>query len=218
MEVKVFFVSDEKMKNQCYLVYDQQTGILIDPAWNYELINDFLLENNIVLKGVLLTHSHRDHINLAPVFAAEYGVHVYMSAIEIEAYNFSCPNLIPVQHLEALVIGDFVINPLVTPGHTLGSTCYQVGPHCFTGDTIFVEGVGECKSVKDAEVLFDSVQFFKSYFPKNTLIWPGHSFGITAGKDMGYLLSNNLYFQINEKEMFIGFRMRKNRPNPLAFH
>lgn len=218
MEVKVFFVSEEKMKNQCYLIYDQQTGILIDPAWDYELINNFLLEHKIVLKGILLTHSHRDHVNLAPFFAVKHDVPVYMSAIEIEAYNFGCPNLVPLQHLEELVIGHFVINPLVTPGHSLGSTCYQVGNHCFTGDTIFVEGVGQCKSIQEAEELFSSVQFFKSYFPKNTLIWPGHSFGIAAGKDMNFLLSNNLYFQIDDKETFINFRMRKNRPNPLAFH
>ncbi|QNK64691.1 MBL fold metallo-hydrolase [Pedobacter sp. PAMC26386] len=218
MEVKVFLVSNGKMKNQCYLIYDHQMGILIDPAWDYELINNFLLENQIILKGILLTHSHPDHVNLAPIFAADYGVPVYMSAAEIEAYNFSCLNLVPVQHLEEIVIGDFVINPLVTPGHTLGSTCYQIGSHCFTGDTVFIEGVGECKSIKAAELLFDSIQFFRNYLPKYALIWPGHSFGITTGKDMDYLLSNNLYFQIDQKEMFISFRMRKNRPNPLAFH
>ncbi|KIO77390.1 hypothetical protein TH53_09685 [Pedobacter lusitanus] len=215
--MKLFRVSEEQMKNQCYLIYDQQSGILVDPAWDYELINNFLLDHQIELKGILLTHSHRDHINLAPVFAAAYDVPVYMSAIEIEQYNFSCSNLVAVRHLEELVIGNFHINPVITPGHTAGSTCYQIGAHCFTGDTIFIEGVGTCKA-EDAGALFDSVQFFKRYFPKKMLIWPGHSFGYTPGRDLDFLMTNNLYFQIDDKTLFADFRMRKNRPSAHAFH
>ena len=216
MEVKLFRVSDGKMKNQCYLIHEGETGVLVDPAWDYELINGFLSAHQIILKGVLLTHSHKDHVNLASTFAELHGVPVYMSAIEIRDYNFSCPNLQPVYHLEELIIDNLKITPVVTPGHTSGSTCYQAGPHCFTGDTVFIEGVGEC-GINDIDALYDSVQFFKGYFSKNTLIWPGHSFGMTAGKELDFLMSNNLYFLIDEKNMFADFRMRKNRPDPLAF-
>ncbi|MBB5638973.1 glyoxylase-like metal-dependent hydrolase (beta-lactamase superfamily II) [Pedobacter cryoconitis] len=216
MEVKLFRVSNRLIKNQCYLIYEGNSGILVDPAWDYELINNFLKDNLISLKGVLLTHSHRDHTDLAAVFAEEYAAPVYMSAIEISAYNFNCLHLIAVQHLEELIIGNFTVKALLTPGHTQGSTCYQIGDHCFTGDTIFIEGVGLSDDLL-VNSLFDSVQFIKKYLPPQVLIWPGHSFGQTPGRELSFLFRNNLYFLLNTREAFVNFRMRKNQPDPLAF-
>jgi hydroxyacylglutathione hydrolase len=216
MEVKLFRVSNEHIKNQCYLIYEGNSGILIDPAWDYELINDFLQENEITLKGVLLTHYHHDHTNLAADFAEKHVVPVYMSAIEIREYGFTVQHLIAVQHLQEFVVDDFMVTALLTPGHTKGSMCYWIGGHCFTGDTIFIEGVG-ISSELNVGSLFNSVQFIKQYLPAHTLIWPGHSFGQTPGKELNFLLKNNIYFLLNKKEAFIEFRMRKNQPDPFAF-
>lgn len=216
MEVKLFRVSNENIKNQCYLIYEGNYGILVDPAWDYELINDFLQDNQIILKGVLLTHAHHDHTNLAAAFAEKHEVPVYMSAIEIRQYSFSCPQLVAVQHLREFVIDDFTVTALLTPGHTKGSTCYLIGEHCFTGDTVFIEGVGISDDL-NVNSLFYSVQFIKQYLPAHTLIWPGHSFGQTPGKELSFLFRNNIYFLLNRREAFVEFRMRKNQPDPFAF-
>lgn len=216
MKVEVFRVSNDVMKNQCYLIHHQGTGILIDPAWDYELIDGYLSEHKIVLKGVMLTHSHKDHVNLSGKFAREYGVPVYMSAVEVKEYDFSCLNLVKLAHLSKVVVDDFEVIALLTPGHTAGSMCYLINGNCFTGDTIFIEGVGSC-SETDVDDLYDSVQYLKKQLSKDTLIWPGHCFGMAPGMNMDYLLSNNLYFQLDEKDLFRNFRMRKNRPDPLVF-
>ncbi|RAJ27259.1 MBL fold metallo-hydrolase [Pedobacter cryoconitis] len=216
MEVKLFRVANENIKNQCYLIYEGNSGILVDPAWDYELINDFLKDNLIVLKGVLLTHAHHDHTNLAAVFAYKHAVPVYMSAIEIRDSGFHVQRLIAVQHLQEFTIDGFTVTALLTPGHTKGSTCYLIGEHCFTGDTIFIEGVG-ISDERNVGSLFDSVQFIKQYLPPHTLIWPGHSFGQTPGKELSFLFRNNIYFLLNRREAFVDFRMRKNQPDPFAF-
>src|SRR5579859_501020 len=145
MNVKSFFVSFLFVKNQCYLAYKDGMGILIDPAWKYHLIDDFLTENGIVLKAVLLTHSHIDHTNLAQKFARQHQVPVFMSGMEIDTYEFDCLSLTRVDHLQEIKVGDFRITPLLTPGHTAGSVCYLIGRHLFSGDTVFIEGVGICK-------------------------------------------------------------------------
>ena len=41
MRVKMFKVNNSFIKNQCYLIHKNNIGILIDPAWDYNLINDF---------------------------------------------------------------------------------------------------------------------------------------------------------------------------------
>lgn len=216
MKVEVFLVSGQGIKNQCYLIHDNHSGILIDPAWDYELISSFLKDNHITLRGVLLTHSHYDHTDLASTFAVYYGVPVYMSAIEIRQYEFTCPNLIAIQHLQDVMVGQFSVTALLTPGHTKGSVCYLIDRHCFTGDTIFIEGVGICDN-SGINSLYDSVQFIKQYLPQQTLIWPGHSFGEQPGKELSFLLQNNIYFLLNRRDAFTDFRMRKNQPDPFSF-
>lgn len=216
MEIKTFRVSCAAIMNQCYLIYKDNKGILIDPAWDYKLISDFLNDEQIILTGILLTHSHIDHSNLAQEFAAKHGVSVFMSGIEIDKYNFNCLNLIRVAHLQQLMLGNFSIMVLLTPGHTDGSTCFLVEQHLFTGDTIFIEGVGVCE-LADIGKLYDSVQFLKRYLHRKTIFWPGHSFGQAPGKDLDFIMKNNIYFQLNDIKYFSDFRMRKNRPDPFLF-
>ncbi|MGY3792654.1 MBL fold metallo-hydrolase [uncultured Aquimarina sp.] len=218
MNVKTFYVSGLSVKNQCYLIHLNNTGIFIDPAWNYDLLNGFLEENNIKLKAILLTHSHIDHINLANEFAQKYNVPVYMSKEEIDYYNFSCTNLIEVKHLQDIILNGFRIQPILTPGHTKGSVCYLIENHLFSGDTVFIEGVGIC-SVEGSDVhqMYDSVQYLKKSLPLDTFIWPGHSYGELPGKTLRFLLKNNIYFQLENRKHFTSFRMRKGQKNLFDF-
>lgn len=214
--VKVFKTKKSYIKNQCYLIYNDRIGVLIDPAWEYDSINEFIVNKSIRIGAILLTHSHFDHVNLAEKFALKYKIPVYMSDDEVNIYGFSCSNLKLVKHLERISIENLKILPIVTPGHTLGSTCYLIENNLFSGDTIFIEGVGICNR-NDAYKLFDSVQFLKNYLSNDILFWPGHSFGELPGKNLGYLRRNNIYFQFKKAQNFVEFRTRKNRPNPFIF-
>lgn len=214
--IKVFKVSNSFIKNQCYLIYQNNVGVLIDPAWEYDLINDFLIENNISLKAVFLTHSHIDHTNLAEEFAISRNIPVYMSREEIDNYGFNCFNLQRIEHLNTIMIANLDIIPIITPGHTFGSVCYLIDNNVFTGDTVFIEGVGICNRI-DAHKLYNSIQFLKKHLLDTTLFWPGHSFGEFPGRDLNYLMRHNIYFQFENIKHFVDFRTRENRPNPFLF-
>ena len=138
-----------------------------------------------------------------------------MSAKEIEESGFSLPNLVSVYHQHKLQTTMFQIMPIVTPGHTLGSTCYMIGKHLFSGDTVFIEGVGLC-SKENVLLLYQSVQLLKETLTPDTIIWPGHSYGEEPGKTLSYLLKNNIYFHLKEQD-FIDYRTRKDQPDPFAF-
>lgn len=219
MNVKTFRVVNSSIVNYCYLLYCNQQGVLIDPAWDYCQIDEFMRDNKIFLKGVLLTHSHFDHTNLAEKFSKQHNVPVFMSRIEISHSGFECLNLRAVTHLENISMASFGIIPILTPGHTSGSMCYLAGKHLFAGDTVFIEGVGICSEKRsDAGQLFDSVQLIKETVSNDTKFWPGHSFGEPPGKDLNYLMQNNIYFQLDNREHFVKFRMRKNTPDPFSFY
>lgn len=210
MKVTTFKVSSYFIENQCYLVEKNKECILIDPAWNFDLIKNYILHHQLKLKGVLLTHSHIDHTNLADKFATEYNIPIYIGKKEAEFFEFKCNNLMFVSHLDKINIGSFLVHSLLTPGHTIGSICYLIENHIFSGDTVFIEGVGGCyDKSSNPENLYYSIQYLKNYLPSSTVFWPGHSYGVQPGKDLSYLLKNNIYFQIDTIDHFVSFRMRK---------
>lgn len=218
MTVKLFHTTASYFKNQCYLIHQDQQAILVDPSWNYDLLNQYLIDHQLILQGVLLTHSHDDHTDLAATFAQHYGVPVFMSQQEITHYKFTCPNLSPVEHLAHFDLGKISIMPILTPGHTAGSTCYLIGQQLFSGDTVFIEGVGVCLgNGSDVDQLYDSIQFLKQYLKEDTIIWPGHSYGAAPGKPLSFLLKNNIYFNFQERSHFVTFRMRKKQPDIFGF-
>jgi hydroxyacylglutathione hydrolase len=218
MHVEVFRTSFTFLKNQCYVVYKSGQGVLVDPAWEFDVIDLFLTENHINLLAVLVTHAHPDHTNLAGRFAEKYRCPVYMSSVEIDYSGFHCANLTAVAELEEIYLGSFSAKPLLTPGHSPGGLCYLIEDHLFTGDTVFIEGVGSCGSDEVAAgALFDSVQKIKAYAEETTCFWPGHSFGMPPGKKLNFLMEHNIYFQLNNRDYFIKFRTRKNRPDPFRF-
>ena len=218
MKVKVFKTSFSFLKNQCYLAHSEGRGVLIDPAWDFGTIDEYITAHDIALRAVLVTHAHTDHTDLAGRFAKRYGCPVCMSSIEIEHSGFQCQNLTATYDLEMIDIGGLKVMPLLTPGHTIGGMCYILEGHIFTGDTIFIEGVGSCGSNEEhASMLFDSVQKIKDRVDMDTKFWPGHSFGQQPGENLRFLLDYNIYFQIRDRSHFIKFRTRRNRPDPFGF-
>lgn len=194
------------------------TAIVIDPAWNFEVFEREILRYQLDLRAVLLTHSHFDHTDLAKRFESKYQAKVYISRIEQEYYQYECNSLHTLEDKEILRIGGIDVSCYLTPGHTKGSMCYQVENNLFTGDTIFIEGCGyPDKNGGSAEELYDTVQFVKENFSPNTIIYPGHVYGLPVGQYLANLQSYNIYFSIDSLERFVEFRMRKGQKNLMSF-
>jgi hydroxyacylglutathione hydrolase len=189
--------------NYCYLIthLSSKTGVLVDPAWEMDTIEKQLSDRNITLQGILLTHSHPDHINLAEPIANKYNIPVYMSRDEIDFYRFSCPNLIAIDNFSPFILAGIIIEPLLTPGHTYGGTSFLIEDNLFCGDTIFIEGCGICTAKGgNPEVLYDSLQIIKKAISLQTKIYPGHCYGLPVGQTFDFVLANNIYLQFDSKE------------------
>jgi glyoxylase-like metal-dependent hydrolase (beta-lactamase superfamily II) len=129
-----------------YIIVDSLSrhAAVVDPAWDQDLIMQTIRQLDVKLEAILLTHSHIDHVHLARPLVQRFSCQVYMSAQEIEYYNFQSGNLCPVQDFEKIALGTTQIICLLTPGHTAGSTCFLLSNSLFTGDTVFIEGCGIC--------------------------------------------------------------------------
>jgi glyoxylase-like metal-dependent hydrolase (beta-lactamase superfamily II) len=90
----------------------------------------------------------------------------------------SPPADILVEDGEGIKIGTEELEVLHTPGHTPGSICLYSSPHCFTGDTLFVGGVGRTDFPGgSSNELSLSINKRLLTLPPDTIIWPGHGYG-----------------------------------------
>lgn len=213
-------VSFANFINYSYIIVDSATqkAALVDPAWDYFKIDSIITRYHLQLTSILLTHSHFDHVNLVRPFVHQYNAQVFMSAKEIDYYKFRCPNLNQLQNSEIIQIGETSVVGLETPGHTAGGMCLLLSASLFSGDTIFIEGCGICRTVGgDPQKMYNSLQFIKKNVDRDTKIYPGHSFGKKPGFSLESIIKENIYFQIESVEQFVAFRMRSRQSNPFAF-
>ena len=200
------------MKNYSYLVADPDShqAVVVDPAWQMEKIDQALLDTQATLSGILITHSHPDHVHLAKPLAEKFDCPIWMSNKEIAVSGFSARQLIGVDAIP-WTMGQLLIEPIFTPGHTPGCFCYLIGDNLFTGDVLFAEGCGICPDVQAAHAMFASLEYLKARIEPQTRIFPGHSYGQPPGQMLLQLLRNNIYLQFSDKDSFAAFRLRSNQ-------
>lgn len=207
--VTILEVSHLFMKNFNYLVIDPDShqAVIIDPAWQMEKIEQAMMSAQVILAGILITHTHHDHINLAKPLAEKYNCPIWMSNEEIAVSGFSARQLVGID-ITPWSIGEMQIQPILTPGHTPGCICYLIGDNLFTGDVLFAEGCGICPDVKAAHEMFTSLEHLKNRLSPHTRIFPGHSYGKPPGQIFSQLLRDNIYLQFPDKNSFAAFRLR----------
>lgn len=147
------------LQENCYILEKNNNVLVIDPGDEFDKINQFIKNKNLV--GILVTHNHFDHIGALKQLINTYNVKVYDKTIlEEKFYN----------------INDFHFKVIYTPGHTKEEITYYFKEDntMFTGDFIFQDGIGRCDLPGGNEKeMLDSLYKMKKY-PRDTIIYPGH--------------------------------------------
>ncbi|OCQ18826.1 hydroxyacylglutathione hydrolase [Pseudoalteromonas luteoviolacea] len=211
LEVAVLRMVNHYMINYNYLLVDHisRNALIVDPAWHIDKVEYALYSRAAQLKGILITHAHRDHIDLAKPLSEKYRIPIWISKEEVAASGFDAANIELLNNNTPWVTASMTVEPILTPGHTPGCICFKVGDNLFTGDVLFAEGCGIVPSVEAAYQMYDSIQLLKSRVADSTRIYPGHSYGVTPGQAFSDIKDNNIYLHFRDKESFAGFRLRK---------
>jgi hydroxyacylglutathione hydrolase len=204
--------------NYTYLIVDHvgNEAVIVDPAWQINKIEQELQDSKANLKGILLTHAHPDHINLANPLADKYDCPLWMSHEEIKSSGFKSQRLVGRDEIPWSV-GHMRIQPIFTPGHTPGSTCYLIADNLFTGDTLFAEGCGLCANEENAYLMFYSLMHLRESIRLQTQIYPGHSYGKPPGQIFASVLNDNIYLNFKNKYDFAAYRLRKGQNRSKVF-
>lgn len=188
------------MENFTYVIGDKAAGeaFIIDPSGPQSEILPALKKENLVLKGILLTHGHYDHV----VGIDKADVPVYLSQAEAFFYTPRAKQLLRTADDQKIMLGEFSITCLHTPGHAPGCQCFWVDGNLFTGDTLFVDAVGRTDLPGgNTRTLFESLKRIKR-LPDATMIWPGHHYGEHPHETLGDMKTHNPFLQCESIEEF----------------
>lgn len=195
------------MDNFIHIIADDSgKAMVVDPAWDVDAIIACCSANNLTLTGILLTHSHADHISAVAPLVEDLQLPVYISEVELGLgfIKLDAANLIA--DGDSIALGNSLIRVISTPGHTVGSVCFHVDNHLISGDTLFIDGCGRCNFPEsDVEKLWYSLQRLKK-LPEATQIYCGHNYGQQERDSIGRQKHSNPYLLIDDKEFFIAFR------------
>ena len=193
--IKKFVVGE--LETNCYIfaALDDKEAALIDPGSDGDdIIIPELERNNLKLKCIINTHGHGDHISSNGKFKAPIYIHkldadflrnpgLNLSA----AFGFAIKSP-PANRLleegDLIEIGNFKLKVIHTPGHTPGSISLFTDGVVFTGDTLFMGGVGRTDfPYGSREQLLNSIKYKLLTLDEKTVIYPGHGSSSTIGRE-----------------------------------
>lgn len=174
-----------------YLINLANYSYIVDPgSKDMNNIINYIKNNNIKLKAILLTHGHYDHIVGIPSILSNWNVDIYISENEREFLNNPKLNLIYWYDMEQLELDNALENANIkiyeenldifkiinTPGHSKGGICLynEFEKKIISGDTIFKNSYGRFDlPTGNRRELSDSILKILS-LPKDVIIYPGH--------------------------------------------
>lgn len=152
-----------------YIIKSGNEAIVIDPTIDIDIYIEAAEKANTRIISVIDTHAHADHASGGRMFAAK-GI-TYCAPQEVGRAQH-------VKDGDVIRFGSSSISAITAPGHTPGSLCYRFGKFIFTGDTLFVDGVGRPDlgqdSGKAAPILYDTVQKLLT-LSDDTTVLPAHA-------------------------------------------
>lgn len=159
-----------------YVVASNDAAVIVDASLPTEIYTDLLNARGWRLVAVVDTHIHADHLSRSRMLAEMTGAPLYLPVNDRVRFDFH-----HVADHDRIAFGASELVAWRTPGHTAESTSFVLDNLvAFTGDTLFVDGVGrpdlhggQAHARANAALLYSSVRRLLALPPK-TLLLPGH--------------------------------------------
>jgi hydroxyacylglutathione hydrolase len=196
VDVRMFTVG--QIAENCFLFRQDgsDSGLIIDPGDEAERILAAANELGVSIEGILLTHTHFDHIGAVAPIAKATGAPVWCPEMEVpvlaDINSFvPWPGFGPFESYDAdhtvkggekLELAGMEIDVIFTPGHSPGHVTYSIADETaiFSGDVLFQGSVGRTDLPGgDGPTLMRSIRTLVDSHPPETTVYPGHM-GITT--------------------------------------
>lgn len=174
--MEVITVVTGAIEENCYILKKDNTCLVIDPGDDFLKIKKEIGDTKVL--GVLVTHSHFDHVGALRNFLNKRSVKVFKkSNLQEKEYE----------------LGSFKFEVILTPGHSSDSVTFYFKEDnmMFVGDFIFKDSIGRCDlPTGDEHAMQRSLDNIKKYNP-DIILYPGHGPATTLKEE----LKNNIYLK-----------------------
>ena len=194
-----------------YLLGDTSTGeaLVIDPAANIDGIIAQADQNKVKIQYIVNTHGHVDHIAGNLDMKNKTGAKIIIHESDAEMLT-STPAMIlkmfgakqsptadrTVGDGDIISVGGISLKVLHTPGHSPGSMSLFTEGYVFTGDTLFVGGVGRTDLPGgSSQIMARSIQQKLCTLPDDTKVMPGHNYGGAPTSTIGREKTSNPFLR-----------------------
>ena len=196
MDVRMFTVGPVAENSYIFRRDGSDRALIVDPGDEPDKLLGAIDALGVTLEGILLTHTHFDHVGAVAPVAKATGAEVWVP--EKEAFVLadinsfvSWPGFGPFESYDAehtleggerLELAGFEIDVLFTPGHSPGHVTFSIPDEqaVFSGDVLFQGSVGRTDLPGgDWETLLESIRGLVDGLPAERTVYPGHM-GITS--------------------------------------
>ena len=186
----------------CSVIGDEVTreAIVIDPGDEVSKIIAILDRNHLIVKMIVITHAHIDHIGGAQKLRASTGAPVYMheadkalsDQLDTQAawLGIDTPEDPGIDKAaregDIIRAGSIEAHVLHTPGHTPGSISLYLPleSKVIVGDTLFEGSVGRTDLPGgDTAQIYRSIRAKLYTLPEDTIVFPGHAATTSIGEE-----------------------------------
>lgn len=211
-----------------YMVISNGEAAVIDTLRMTDVFERFAKEHGAQIKHTLDTHLHADHISGGRKLAEQTGATYWLPPKDAGEVTF------PYEKLEegaSITVGHtkIRIQPIYSPGHTIGSTSFIVDDlYLLTGDILFIESIGRPDLAGLAEDWVGDLRetLYSRYksLPQDLLVLPAHFGKVTElGEDgrvmakLSDLYRNNPGLNIEAEDEFRWTVTKELPPQPNAY-
>lgn len=225
-------VRSEGLAHLSYIVGSEGRAAVIDPRRDCEIYLGIARENRTVISHILETHRNEDYVTGSAELQTLTGARIMHGDLDF-GYGEQ------IGDGQEIELGSVALRAISTPGHTVESMCYGVidrdgGPDMvavFTGDTLFVGGVGRTDLYGDGRLDEMSAMQYDSLFGRilrlgdGTIILPAHGAGSACGSNIanredstiGLEKAQNPSLQVSGKDEFIVLKQNEVLERPYYF-
>jgi glyoxylase-like metal-dependent hydrolase (beta-lactamase superfamily II) len=196
MEVRMLTVGQIAENSFLFRADGSDRALLVDPGDEAPRLLAAIDELGVTVDGILLTHTHFDHIGAVAPVARATGAEVWVPEIEkmvlADINSFvPWPGFGPFEDWDAehtlrggekLELAGMEIDVIFTPGHSPGHVTFSIPSEraIFSGDVLFEGSVGRVDLPGgDWGTLLESIRTLVDTLPPETTVYPGHM-GITT--------------------------------------
>lgn len=206
MEIIIKRLVTGQWQENCYCVSNKKNScLLVDPGADCLQIKNYIHSSGLTLKAILHTHGHFDHMGASSELKEIFNVPTYLhhadkkqlkyAALYKKTFNdqnrFIAPEIdFDLAGIEDVIIDDFSLKVIETPGHTEGSVCFYLSGNLFTGDTLMHGCIGRTDLLGGNLLKLRKSLNKLSLLPSDVIIYPGHgeisplSHELTNNKDL----------------------------------